>query len=810
MRVSLSWIARLLHVPALPVTPQELQATLSLRLVEIEAGLLRQGPSLDGVVVGRVLTVEPHPNAERLRVTTVDVGAAAPLGIVCGAPNVAVGQAVAVATVGATVSIGGKPVEIKAAKLRGVPSAGMLCAEDELGLGAGHDGILVLPGNPAPGTPLATVLAVGDTVMVIENHGLTHRPDLWGHLGWAREIAAVLDLPAPPAPDVAWPAGPATDAAGTTWDAVLDDPGCTTYCGAVVEGLRDGPSPPWMRDLLEAAGVRPLSLLVDITNYVLMECGQPLHAFDRRFVTGGRLRVRAAAAGESLTTLDGRTLTLVPGDLVVADDTRALALAGVMGGQSSMVRADTTTIVLEGAVFRAERIRRTRQRTGLASDSSARFEKGLQGESAAAGINRALALILALCPDAKVTARFSAGALTGEARQIRHDAAAVARLTGLDIPFVAQQALLGRLGFAVEALSGDSAVITVPWWRRKDVATQADLVEEIARHHGYERIVPAVPRLPAAAPAPLPLRRAEHRARRVLSAQGFDEVATYAFTNDGWLDLLAAPGQPAVVRLQHPMSSAQTVMRPSLIPTLAEAVGRNRRHLPRVSLYEVGKRYGVGVGAAGMDPAAFSDEILLVAGMCAAAGDDAPVLAARDAALALGAGLGWPLALGAADLDHPGLSPTRTRALLHRGKPVGVVGELAPAVRLRADCPERVGYFAIELEALLKSAGLPPPVAFVPPSRFPRVEREFTWVCPETLDYGPIAEATRAAAGALAAGVELITIYRGDPIPAGHKAVSLRLGLQSPDKTLDERDVTAASDRVIKAVTHRTGAVLRA
>ena len=804
MRVSLNWISRLLKVSALPVTPVQVQTTMSLRLVEIEPQLERQGPALDGVVVGRVLTVEPHPNAERLRVTTVDVGAAEALGIVCGAPNVAVGQRVAVATVGSTVSIGGKAVEIKAAKLRGIPSAGMLCAEDELGLGAGHDGILVLPGEPVPGTPLAAVLGVGDTVMVIENHAITHRPDLWGHLGWAREIAAVLGLPAPSAPDIAW----ATDPAG--WEAVLDDAGCPLYCGAVIEGLRDGPSPKWMQDLLTAAGVRPLSLLVDITNVVLMECGQPLHAFDRRFVAGSRIHARSAHPGEKLVTLDGKELTLVATDLVIADDTRPLALAGVMGGQFSMVRADTTAIVLEGAVFKPERIRKTRQRTGLASDSSARFEKGLQPESAVAGLGRAIALIRELCPEAKITARFSAGATAGEARAIRHDASAVARLTGLDIPVVAQQALLARLGFAVTATDTAIATVSVPWWRRKDVATQADLVEEIARHHGYEKIVPAVPRLPAAAPAPMPLRAAEHRARRVLSAQGFDEVATYAFTDEAWLELLGPEAQAAAVRLQHPLSSAQTVMRPSLIPNLAEAVGRNRRHLGSVRLYEVGKRYSVGAGATAIDAAVTPDEITVVAGMCAAAGDEAPVLAARDAALALGEGLGWPLTMGTEAVTQAGLLPTRTRALLFRGKAVGVVGELSAPARSRGDCPERVGYFALEIEALLKIAGSPPPLAFIPPSRFQRVEREFTWVCAEALDYGALAEATRAAAGNLSAGIELITVYRGEPIPAGQKAVSLRVGLQSMDKTLEERDLTAVSERVIKAVTARTGATLRA
>ncbi|MBN8526364.1 MAG: phenylalanine--tRNA ligase subunit beta, partial [Planctomycetes bacterium] len=370
MRVSLTWIRRLLATD-LPVSDQELSDRLSVHTCEIEA-LHRTGPNLDKVVVGKVLTCDKHPGADRLRCTTVDAGGPQPLKIVCGAPNVAAGQTVAVATIGCSLTMpgkDGKPVSItiKEAKLRGELSQGMICAEDELGLGASHDGIMVLSDALKPGTPLATALGLGDAVLEVSNTAITHRADLWGQLGWARETAAILGLPAPAAPATAW----SDDAQG--FSARIADPGCWSYCGAVVEGVANAESPKWMRDLLEAAGCRPLGLLVDVTNFVMLELGEPMHAFDRRAFSGREVTARAARAGEKLATLDGRTHELVADDIVIADGERALALAGVIGGQASAVAADTTAIVLEAASFAPERVRRTRIRHGIATDSAARF-----------------------------------------------------------------------------------------------------------------------------------------------------------------------------------------------------------------------------------------------------------------------------------------------------------------------------------------------------------------------------------------------------------------------------------------------------
>lgn len=797
MRISLNWIKRLLKVTDLGLPTPELIARLTLRVAEFDGSFQATGPKLDGIVVGKVLTCVQHPNADKLRLTTVDIGGGVVEPIVCGAPNVAVGQTVAVATIGTSLTMPGKDgkpatITIKEAKLRGETSRGMICAEDELGLGASHDGIIVLDAKWAAGTPLSVVYPGGDTVLSIENSCLTHRPDLWGHWGWAREMALVCGLNPPADLDTAW------QGEANGWSADITSDGCLRYCGAVVEGVANTPSPQWMQDLLTAVGLRPLGFLVDLTNYIMLELGEPMHAFDRRDLAGSRIVVRNAAAGETFRTLDGRQHTLASDDMLIADGQRALALAGIMGGENSMVKADTSAVLLEAATFAGGRIRRTRIRTGVATDSSSRFEKGLYVEFAAAALNRALAVIHQEFPNARVTARFDAGTDTSPARSITLADDAASRITGITIAAAEQQRILAALGFLTKG-----AAYTVPWWRSKDVSRSPDLIEEIARHHGYERIAPETPRLPAAAPAVNILRSTEHRARRALSALGWDEVATYAFTSQAWVSAMGL--DDGAIHLDHPLSSEHAVLRPSLAPNLLSAIAANRKHRARVAIYELGKRYGRGLGH-GETP----DEELMLAGAIAVPGDEAPFYAARDAALGLLETLGFSASFKIRSQPHAELSASRAVDLFIDKLAVGVAGEAPKALRDQAGCPERVGWFCLRLEHLVRVLGMAKPVAHQAPSRFPAVDREFTWVCPEEKPFADLAEVTRQSAGALCTGVDLITVYRGDPIPAGQKAVSLRVTLQSDERTLEEKELQQLCGRVVQLVEKRTGATLRA
>ena len=801
MRVSLKWVKRILGVADLGVSVAELQSRLTLHLAEFEADVERAGPNLDGIVVGKVLTCVQHPGADRLRCTTVDIGSGTPVAIVCGAPNVAVGQTVAVATIGTQLTMPGKDgqpqtITIKASKLRGEPSEGMICAEDEIGLGKSHDGIMVLDDKFRPGLPLADALNVGDTVLLIENHAITHRPDLWGQWGWAREVAAILGFPPPVVPDIAW------TTLGSDWSVAIKSDGCSTYCGAVVSSVVNQASPEWMQTLLLSMGVRPLGLLVDITNYVMLELGEPMHAFDRREIAGTTITVRNAADSEAFTTLDGKQHQLNPSDMVIADEKRALALAGIMGGAGSMVRDDTTTIVLEAATFHPARIRRTRQRTGVATDSSARFEKGMYPELAPAAINRAIQLLRECIPNCQVTHRFHAGVVSAPAVTVTLPAGDLQRITSLTLNKTEQQILLERLGFMV---AGEQ--ITAPWWRRKDVNCAADVVEEIARLHGYHHITPQTPRLPAATPTVNILRQAEHRVRRTLSGSGWDEVATYAFTSEQWAEALG--WNKGLIRLAHPLSSEQTVMRQSLLPTLLEALARNRKHTDVAAVYEVGKRYGVQSG-----DGITAHERVLATGVCCIAGDESPFYAARDSALAVLRGLGHEPRYVARNSNNGDndreLSAGRVVDLYVGKQLIGAAGEVPAALRNKANCPGRVGMFRIELEQLIKAEGAAKPVPHRAPSRFPLVERQFTFDCPEELPYGDLENVMRQTAGELYISSTLDSIYRGEKMTAGRKAVSLRIFIQSSDRTLEEKDLQHLHARLITAVEKRTPAKLRA
>lgn len=792
MRVSLNWIKNLLGVDDFGCSTTELVDRLTLRLAEIDA-LESSAPELDEqVVVGRVVSCEQHPDADRLSVTSVDVGADAAIPVVCGAPNVTAGQTVAVALPGARLTLAdGKELKIKKGKLRGVASHGMICAADELGLGDDHSGILVLDDGLTIGAPLADQLPGGDQVLVVDNHNINHRPDLWGHLGWAREIAVLCDLPAPAAPELAW------QPHGDDWRVTIADDGCRAYHGAVVSGVGNGPSPDWMQERLTAVGLRPLGLLVDVTNYVMLELGEPMHAFDQRCLHGSHIHVRRAAAGEVFQTLDGRDWELTAEDLVIADERGPVALAGIMGGAASGVAEDTSTIVLEAATFAAAGIRHTRLRTGLSTDSANHFEKSLYPELAPAAIDRAIDLLRACHPGLQVTARFAAGEKPAAEQRLLYDPTLVERFVGVSVPADEQWRLLAGLG-----VERDGDQVRIPWWRRKDLSATIDLVEEVARLHGYEHIAPQVPRLPAAAPQENRLRQSEHRCRRLLSACGWDEIATYGFCSEDWATRLGWPAD-TTIRLQHPLAADQSVLRASLLPNLTSAAGRNRRFSDRVACYEVGKIYGRDYGSDDE-----IDERLQVAGCCSSTAATAPFYPARDAALTLLRGLGHDPVLQPGS-DAAGLQDGRSASLLIGGQCIGSVGELDQATATIAGV-DRAAVFIIELQRLIDELPTPAPLQFREPSRYQAVERDFTFVSPVDLPFGTLAALVRQAGKELVRSVDLAQeIYRGTDIPEGQQAISLRVRLQADDRTLSEKELTKLNKRIIGSIENQSPARLR-
>lgn len=611
MFVSQNWIRELIGDASVDFAA--LEGRFVLAVAEIE-GVVRFGHGLTEVLVGEVVGVEPHPNADKLRLADVDLGPSRPaVRVVCGAPDLRLGMRVPFVPPGVTLPSG---IEVRHGEVRGIPSPGMLASEADLGLSEDHDGLLELHGVTAHnGTALPDAIpGLEDVLFEIDNKSLTHRPDLWGHLGIAREIAALLDRPlALPPTDAAF-TGPAPLAGGVAIDPGAADV-CPRYLAARFSGVQVAPSPVAARLRLRALGVRPISNVVDATNLVMLETGNPLHAFDARFVRGEQIVVRRAAAGETIRTLDDAVRTLQADDLVIADGEGPVALAGIMGGGDSEIRDDTTTVVLESANFDGAQIRKTSARLGLRSESSARFEKSLDPDLPAFAAARFAATLAALCPGAAPCSTLVDVGRHAEAPaplpQIHVGRDYLRQRLGLSdtlLPDAALDATLLRLGFRLQESAQGGLVVTVPRFRAgRDVGIADDLVEELGRHYGYDRI-PSATVLAEAKPTPLPPARSLERRLRAVCAIGaaLTEVELYSFEHEPTRERLGLQsrdgggGELPRLRLRNTLSSEHVALRRGLCEGLLGAVERNLGHGTasvgpqkglRVGLFEFGHGY---------------------------------------------------------------------------------------------------------------------------------------------------------------------------------------------------------------------------
>ncbi|MCA9558984.1 MAG: phenylalanine--tRNA ligase subunit beta, partial [Myxococcales bacterium] len=587
MKISLNWLRRYVDVDWDADTIAE-----RLTLVGLEVdGVHRIEADFTGVRVGKVQAVRPHPGADRLQIAQVDTGDDV-LDVVCGAPNCRAGLTVAYAGLGARLPGGFK---IKKAKIRGEISLGMLCSEDELGLSEASEGILELPGDLPAGQPLEQALPIEDVVFDL---GITaNRGDCLSHLGVARELAALAGVP------LKWPEAsfPVTTEGEPVPVTVADPTRCARYVGRVVRGLGVAPSPLWMQRLLSAVGVRPINNLVDVTNFVLFEYGQPLHAFDLRDLEGPAIVVRTAEAGERMTTLDDVERTLTADDLVICDAARPVALAGVMGGQNSEVKDDTTDVLLESAWFEPTTVRLTSRRLGLRSESSHRFERSVDPERTVEAANRALHLLCALSAPGtspQVVEAFTDARPRVVARPtVEYDPAHCTRLLGVELPAARQREALERLGFAVQGAEAGPWSVQTPSWRN-DVDEAADLVEEVARYVGYAIIPTPPPRVTArtGTDAGYARSRRVRRARELLNGRGFHQALNYSFLGKALQAHFAAE---APLELLNPLSEDQRALRMLLAPRLVENAAHNLRHgAEGVRLFEVGRVFlprGAGV-----------------------------------------------------------------------------------------------------------------------------------------------------------------------------------------------------------------------
>jgi len=817
MKIPYSWLREYCD-PGLEV------AALADRLVMTGTEVERIGavgpPSPDGFVVGRVLSAEQHPDADRLRVCQVDTGDGART-IVCGAPNVAAGQSVAVAQPGARMPGGEK---LRKAKLRGVSSEGMILSVSELEIGGAADGILVLEGEPAPGTPLAEVLPLAESVLELEV--TPNRSDCFGVWGVAREVHAISAAPLAPEP---WaedaPAAGAGEVADFASVAVEVPELCPRFTARAFTDVTVGPSPLWLQARLTAAGQRPINNVVDVTNYVMLLTAQPLHAFDLDEVPGGALTVRAATAGEKMTTLDGVERSLDAETVLVCDENGPTGIAGIMGGQVSEVSAATTRVLLEVANWNGTNILRTSRLLGLRSEASARFEKQLHPDLCLRAQAIASRLLVELCGAKLVPGTIDVAAALPAAPRIRLRAERVEGLLGMRIEQADQAAYLERLGFGVE-VDGDDLEVEVPPERHYDVTREVDLIEEVGRVHGFDEHLPTT--LPAVAAKVGGLSREQQLRRRAedaLRGLGFDQIVGWSFTDPGEAGRLRIPaGDPRAeaVLLANPLSEDQSAMRTTLLGSLLDVASRNlARDADAVALFESGQVYlsldAVGDGPlagvfAGERPAPFAEPHRL-AGLAAGplvekswrgGGEPADFFALKGALEALAAQLGVELKFEPA--PEPFLHPGRAAAVAIADVPVGWIGEIHPLVCREWDLEAAVG-FEIATAALVGAAPLGEEI-YEDVTTFPAVHQDLAVVVPLEVTAVAVRDAILEGGGELLREARIFDLFEGEQLGADRKSLALRLEFRAADRTLTDEEVAARRD-AIKAELEQIGGSLR-
>ena len=769
MKVPISWLREYVDVD---IPLDALAERLAVAAAEVErvvpVGVADEAENLGCFVVGRVLEAAKHPNADRLQLCQVDVGEKEPAQIVCGAWNFGTGATVAVARPGATLPDG---MQLKRVKLRGEFSEGMILAEDEIALGVDHDGIMVLDDDLTAGEPLSEVLPLVDSVLELEVTG--NRPDLLSVYGLAREVAALLDTELRPPPGLE-----PTLAGGEPVSIEIDDPeGCPRYIGRAFGNVKVQPSPQWLRTRLYRAGVRSISNVVDITNYVMLTFGSPLHAFDLDQLRGRRVGVRRAHARETVRTLDSVDRTLTPEDLVITDGERAIALAAIMGGEETEVGEETTNVLLEAANFEPVGILQTSERLGLRTEGSNRWEKGVDPHQAGLAATLASQLLVELC-GATFESAGDVSASLPSAPSVSFRPERASGLIGLEISASEQRAILERLGFEVDGDEAASAwTVTTPSWRARDVAREVDLVEEVARIHGLERV-----------PFTLPERRQlfgrltqEQRLRRrvedALVGAGYSEAYTWS--------LVSEDVDPDARRLPIPLSAEHAVLRTNLVEGLVNSAKRNRDAGNReIALFEIARVYLPNSG-------------------------QLPEERWHVGAIAEG---GYFAAKGAVEVLHEimGAAPAFERAsysFLHPGKSAAVasgwLGELHPRVL-------EGGWGMLELDLATLFAEVPERILYEDVITYPAVHQDLAFVVAQDVLAGELLSALRDAGGPMLRQARVFDVYEGDQLPDGKKSIAVNVSFQSSAGTLADEDARELREAIVVALQQKLGAELRA
>jgi phenylalanyl-tRNA synthetase beta chain len=791
MRFSEAWLREWVDPP---IGTQELVGQLSMSGLEVDA-VEPAAAAFSGVVVGYVEALDAHPDAEKLRVCRVDVGEQAPLQIVCGAANVAAGMKVPVAMVGARLP---GDFKIKRAKLRGVESLGMICSASELGLAESSDGIMVLPPESPLGEDLRAFMALDD--QCIELDLTPDRGDCLSVAGVAREVGVLnrVNVRRSSAAAVA----PASDARHAV--EVRAESACPRYLCRVISGIDPGARTPlWMQERLRRGGERPISAVVDVTNYVLLELGQPLHAFDRDLLQGG-IEVRMARAGEPLALLNGEEIALRDDTLVIADTARPVALAGIMGGSATAVGEDSVNILLESAFFAPTAITGKARSYGLHTESSHRFERGVDPALQEAAIERATALLLDIVGgQAGPIVSVASQAHLPQAPALALKRARISQVLGIEIGDEDVTDILGRLGMSLEAV--DDGWRVTPPTSRFDILLEVDLIAEIGRIYGYDRIPVTHARSAAVTRAPLEMSFDLDRCRQLLVDRGYHEAVTYSFVAPELQSLVDPDSSPLC--LANPLSAEMSAMRTTLWVGLLQAARQNlARQQMRVRLFESGLRFRRDGGDLHQEP--------MLAGL--AVGPVQPEQWAEPGRAAdffdLKADLQALLGASASAAEcrfepasHPALHPGKSARILRGERTVGWAGTIHPALASKLDLPEQVQLFELMTSAL----GSAPKPAFVQLSKYPSIRRDIAIVVDIGVAFAAVRRSIEAAAGEWLRDLVLFDVYVGDKIDSGRKSMALGLILQAPSQTLTDQEVESVVGGVLRRLEADCGAQLR-
>ena len=795
MKFSYAWLKELSGTKK---SPQQLAELLTMHAFEVE-NVASFGKEFDDVIVAQIAKIEPHPNADRLRLASVDCGKGKSVRVVCGAPNIAVGQKVPMACVGATLPNG---MTIQKTTIRGIESNGMLCAADELGVSADHDGIMILEKSAKVGTPLADYFGYNDSILDIDI--LPNRAhDALSHRGVARDITALEGRTFRHREEKLIQ----SKKQPTHLSVRIATQKCARYSGALIEGIIVVESPQWLKNRLAACGVQSINNVVDATNYVMLETGQPLHAFDRDKIISSQssavngdvqIVVRQARNGEKITLLGGAASVLSEEDIVIATDQGAIALAGVMGGQSSAVSEETIAIVLESAHFDAPTIRRTRTRTGLSTDASYRFERDIDPSGTADALLRGAQLI----------AKIAGGTIKSVAdvypkkvqpRTITLDVSAVEKLLGIAIPVAQIKNNLTRLNFGVRSVKRSGKTIfsvTVPTFRR-DVLCAEDLIEEIARVYGYARIPSCAPYEPIGGTERHEQRIFERMGKATLSGLGFSEVYTYSFygERDAGRTYLGAIEH---CTLENPMNPDQQLLRVSMIPNLLKTIAKNLRHTERVAIFEVGPVY-ISDGKKKLP----EERQMIVGALAMKGGEKGEIFyelkGVVDALLAR-------VGVGEWFYDGYDVSPQKTLTeLWHGGRSaeikadhteIGIIGEINPLILTNFDIHQRVAIFEIDYAALQERADAER--EYAPLRKYPTVQRDLSMRVPDGVRVDDLLQDIQSAGGPIVLDTDLFDVY--DDEEGQNQSMAFRIVFGADDRTLESKEVDAVMERIIAAL----------